>query len=87
MIKEIKTSAKVKRAPKERLHSNRIRAILKEKGFTQGSLAKKLDYDEAHLSRIINGQLTCIQYTTAIDIARALNTPVEKVFIYKKKRF
>jgi DNA-binding XRE family transcriptional regulator len=74
---------KVKK-PKEKLHSNRIRVILDEIGMTQQELADiTLDGNAAHLSRIINGQRKCISLPIAFKISKALNKPVEEVFIYK----
>jgi DNA-binding XRE family transcriptional regulator len=69
---------------KEKLHSNKIRQILQEIDMSQQELADlALDGNAAHLSRIINGQRRCISLPIAIKIARALNRPVEEVFIYK----
>ena len=70
--------------PKEKMHGNRIRQILKEIGMTQKELADlSLDGNHTHLSKIINGQRRCISLPIAIKIAIALNMPVEYVFIYK----
>lgn len=67
---------------KEKLHSNRIRQILTEIDMTQAELADiALDGDASHLSRIINGGRRCISLPIAIKISKALNRPVEKVFI------
>lgn len=69
---------------KEKLHSNTIRQILQDTEMSQQELADiALDGNAAHLSRIINGQRRCISLPIAIKIARALNRPVEEVFIYK----
>jgi DNA-binding XRE family transcriptional regulator len=73
-----------KKKDKEKLHSNKIRQILQETGMSQQELADlSLDGNAAHLSRIINGQRRCISLPIAIKISRALNKPVEEVFIYK----
>ena len=75
---------KVKK-PKERLHSNRIRIVLDEIGMTQQELAYiSCNGNASHLSRIINGQRRSISLPIAIKISRALNRPVEEIFIYKK---
>jgi DNA-binding XRE family transcriptional regulator len=67
---------------KEKLHSNRIRQILTEIDMTQAELADiALDGDASHLSRIINGGRRCISLPIAIKISKALNRPVEEVFI------
>lgn len=71
---------------KEKLHSNKIRQILQEIDMSQQELADiALDGNAAHLSRIINGQRRCISLPIAIKISRALNRPVEEVFVYKGK--
>jgi DNA-binding Xre family transcriptional regulator len=54
--------------------------------MNQQELADITGYDSAHLSRIINGKLKNLTYTTVIDIATALKTPPSKVFIYKPKK-
>jgi DNA-binding XRE family transcriptional regulator len=72
--------------PKEKLHSNKIRAILTEIEMSQQELADiALDGNAAHLSRIINGQRRCISLPIAIKISTALGRPVEEVFIYKNE--
>jgi plasmid maintenance system antidote protein VapI len=72
--------------PKEKMHSNNIRAILRANNVTQQELARvALNNDKSHLSRIINGKSNCISLPIAIRIAKALGKPVEKVFNYKEK--
>lgn len=84
MEEEEEVVKKVKK-DKEKLHSNRIRIILDEIGMTQNELADaSCNGNKSHLSRIINGQRRSISLPIAIKIARALNRPVEEVFIYKK---
>jgi DNA-binding XRE family transcriptional regulator len=68
---------------KEKMHGNKIRQILAETEMTQQELADlALDGDASHLSRIINGQRRCISLPIAIKISKALNRPVEEVFIH-----
>tara|TARA_R110002153_G_scaffold21379_9_gene71379 strand:- start:1526 stop:1795 length:270 start_codon:yes stop_codon:yes gene_type:complete len=68
--------------PKTKLHSNKIRQILTEIKMSQQELADiALDGNSAHLSRIINGQRRCISLPIAIKIAKALQRPVEDVFV------
>lgn len=70
--------------PKEKLHSNRIRQILAENDMCQQELADlALDGNAGYMSKIINGGRRCISLPIAIKIARALNRPVEEIFIYK----
>lgn len=84
-MQEQEEEVKKVKKPKERLHSNKIRIILEEMGMTQQELADtSCNGNASHLSRIINGQRRSISLPIAIKIARALNKPVEEVFIYKK---
>jgi DNA-binding XRE family transcriptional regulator len=79
----MKEEKKIKK-PKEKLHSNNIRKILEQNNMCQQELADiALDGNTSHLSRIINGQRRCISLPIAIKISKALNMPVEEVFIYK----
>jgi DNA-binding XRE family transcriptional regulator len=83
--KDITPKDKNVKKQKEKLHSNKIRIILEEIGMSQQELADiACDGYASNLSRIINGQRRCISLPIAIKISRALNRPVEEVFIYKK---
>lgn len=69
---------------KEKLHSNRIRIILEEIGMSQQELADiALNGYTSHLSKIINGQRRSISLPIAMKISKALNRPIEEIFIYK----
>ena len=46
--------------PKEQLHSNRIKIILKEQGINQKQLSLLTKLNESHLFKIILGQRRCI---------------------------
>ena len=81
MISVIKV--KKRKAKSEGIVSNRIRFYLNKQEMNQQELADITGYDSAHLSRIINGKLKNLTYTTLIDISAALKTPPSKVFIYK----
>jgi DNA-binding XRE family transcriptional regulator len=78
--KEIK-----EKKPKDKLHSNNVMLLLKEKDMTQQELSDLTGIYTTHLSKIIKGQRRCISLPIAIKISRALNEPIEKVFIYKSK--
>ena len=69
--------------PKDKLHSNNVMQLLKEKDMTQQELSDLTGIYTTHLSKIIRGQRRCISLPIAIKISRALNEPIEKVFIYK----
>ena len=72
------------RKEKEKIHSNKIRMILEEQSMSQQELADvALSGNASFLSRIINGQKRCLSLTTALRIAKALNKPVEDVFVFK----
>jgi len=73
----------LKTIKKERLLSNRIKYYLNQKGMSQKELAESIEYDLAHLSRIANGKLKNLTYTTVIDIAKGIGVPASKLFIYK----
>jgi plasmid maintenance system antidote protein VapI len=78
-----KKTAKTKK-PKEKLHSNKIKAILVEIGMSPQELADlALNGNAAHLSRIINGQRRCISLPIAMKIAKVLGRSVEEVFVHK----
>lgn len=70
---------------KEQLHSNRIKIILKEKGISQKQLSLLTKLNESHISKIILGQRRCISLPIAFKIAKALNKPIEEIFIAKKE--
>lgn len=70
--------------PQDKMHGNKIKAILDEIQMSQEELADiALDGDAPHLSRIINGKKRSISLPTAFKIARTLNRPIEEVFIYR----
>jgi DNA-binding XRE family transcriptional regulator len=86
MINEIRSKQNKEKKPKEKLHSNRIKAILEEIGMSQQELADvTFDGNSGYISRIIHGQRRCISLPVAFKIAEALGKPIEEVFIYKSK--
>ena len=85
MINKINKKVKEKK-PKEKLHSNRIKAILEEIGMSQQELADiTFEGNSGYISRIIHGQRRCISLPVAFKISEALGRPIEQVFIYKNK--
>jgi len=74
----------IKRKPKDKMHSNRIMQLLKEKDMTQQELSDITGVLTTHLTKIIKGERRCISLPTAIKIAKALNEDIESVFIYRK---
>ena len=74
----------IKRKPKDKMHSNRIMLLLKEKDMTQQELSDITGIFTTHLTKIIQGKRRCISLPTAIKIAKALNEKIEDVFIYRK---
>ena len=71
--------------PKEALTGNRIREILDHRDMTQAELSDLSGVPTQHLSRIVNNQRKCISLPIAIKIARALDLPVEDIFLYNPK--
>jgi len=70
---------------KDKLHSNNLLQILKQQEMTQQELADITGIGKTHLTKIIKGQRRCISLPIAINIARALNVPIEQIFIYRKR--
>lgn len=54
----------------------------KEQGMTQQQLAEKCDLSRNHIQRIETAAASCT-LDTLIDIARALNIPLIKLFEFK----
>lgn len=69
--------------PKDKIYGNRIKQILTEKNMSHIELSDISGVIPSHLSKIINGQRRCVSLPIAFKIARALNTPVEELFIYQ----
>jgi len=70
---------------KDKLHSNNLLQILKQQEMTQQELADITGIGKTHLTKIIKGQRRCISLPIAINIAMALNVPIEQIFIYRKR--
>jgi putative transcriptional regulator len=71
--------------PKDKIYGNRIRQILIERNMSHIELADISGIIPSHLSRIINGQRRCVSLPIAFKIAKALEKPIEEVFIYEQK--
>jgi len=77
---------KRERKPKDKLHGNRIKAILDEIGMSQEELADlAVDGNAPFMSRIINGDRQSISLPTAFRISRVLKRPIEEIFIYREE--
>lgn len=74
----------IDRKPKTKMFENRIKIILKQKNMNMQELSDLSGIVPSHLSRIINGKRLCISLPIAIRISEILETPVEKVFIYRE---
>lgn len=72
-----------KRKPKEKLSGNRIKYYMEQKGMIAEELADITQMCPSFVSRIINNQRMCVSLPTALRIGRALQTPVEKLFLYE----
>lgn len=71
------------RKAKDKLYGNRIKQVLLEKNMTHQELSDISGIIPSHLSKIINGQRRCISLPIAFKLSKALETPVEKLFIYQ----
>lgn len=74
---------KKERKPKEKMYGNRIKEFLTKKQMNTQELSDITDISMSHISRIINGQRRCISLPIAIKIAKALQEPVEEVFLHQ----
>ena len=70
---------------KDKLHSNKLLQLINEQEMTQQELSDITGIGKTHLTKIIKGQRRCISLPIAINIARALNKPIEEIFIYRKE--
>jgi transcriptional regulator with XRE-family HTH domain len=61
---------------------NRINAILYEKNMTRAELIDKLGIDPSFMAKIINNKKKNLNVTTAMKISRALDYPIDVVFIF-----
>ena len=78
----IKGSNEKKR--RDKVFGNKIKSIIDEMKMSQQELADiALNGDSSHLSKIIMGKSRMITLPIAFRIARALNRPIEEVFIYR----
>ena len=65
------------------MYGNRIKEFLTKKQMNTQELSDITDISMSHISRIINGQRRCISLPIAIKISRALQEPVEEVFLHQ----
>lgn len=82
------TKIRSKRAkiPKKRveIYSNRIKNILIEKKMSQAELSRVTGISEPHLSSIIRGEKKNTSLVLALNISKALETAVDKIFLLKQ---
>jgi len=71
---------------KSKVYGNNITYWLDETGMTQAELAKAIDTNEGHISRIISGKRKHISLAIAVKIAQVFKQPVEVVFITTKDK-
>jgi len=74
---------KTEKKPKQKMHGNRIKEMLVKKQITPQELCDITGIRKSHLSRIINNYTLCISLPIAMKLCKALNEPVEDVFIYE----
>ena len=81
MIRNYSTKNKPKKE-RAKIHVNYIREVLQQKGMTQQELADiSLNGDKQTLSKIILGKKKCLSLPTAMAISKALEVPVESIFV------
>lgn len=61
---------------------HRIKELIKEKGFTQQSLADKLGMSRVGLSQLVNGKPS---FPTLEKIAKALDVPMWQLFVTREE--
>lgn len=65
---------------------NRIKALIKKQGTSQGKVAKQLGMDPSYLNKIVNKVVEDPLLSTAFQISNVLGAPLEEVFIFSGKR-
>ena len=74
------------RLPADEIHSNKIRAILKELKITQAQFADEcLAGNNSFASQIINGHRKQLSLPVGMRISKYLGKPIEYVFVCKPK--
>jgi DNA-binding Xre family transcriptional regulator len=63
------------------LKGNRINACLNDRNISRSELIDMIQIDPSHMAKIINNKRKNIALTTAYNIAKALDYPIEVVFI------
>lgn len=76
---------KVKRG-KSKLADNRVAEVMKEKDVCAQELADIIESTPGHVSKIMSQQKPCLSLPLGLKIAKALNTPVEKLFFLESKK-
>jgi DNA-binding Xre family transcriptional regulator len=66
----------------EILKGNRINECLYQRNMTRAELIDITGIDPSYMAKIINGKKQNLNITTAIKISKALEFPVEVVFIF-----
>jgi len=83
MIKS--TTPKEKRG-KSKLADNKVADIMIKKGMCAQELADIIESTPGHVSKIMSQQRRCLSLPLGLKIAKALNTPVEKIFFLESKK-
>ena len=66
----------------EQIKGNRIDAILNEKNMTRAELIDRVGLDPSYMYKVIGGKKKNLNLTTAMKIAKALDYPLEVIFIF-----
>lgn len=60
---------------------NRIKELRKAKGMTQNELAEKANVARTVVNQLETGSRSVITTNTMLKLAKALDTPVESIFL------
>lgn len=67
---------------KSSLVSNRIKAVLEEKGITQEELSRRVGVSYRHINRLCLGRSEP-SLMLALRLSKVLNEPLERLFVWK----
>lgn len=74
----------IEKKERAKIIGNRITEVLAEKNMSRAELCDILMYDASRVAKIVNNRTTSITLVTAMKIAKALEVPVETLFIIEE---
>ena len=81
-----KQPLKKPRRERIKLASNRIWDVMQQKDMCAQELADLTGTSPPHICRIVKNRKLCISLPIALMIGRALDTPVEELFLLPEKK-